>query len=168
MEAHIGSGSIATAATVSLHLMARAMVGLAMIASSGCAAIGGDVAYSAIFRISIEDASSLSADELQELRQIKLYSSDKVVTYVSKGEVKGLSCKLSIAPLIPIWHWKPAMSERNGSTPEEVAMTQLKIKALRAGGNAVLSTACSHNDGLDWGNNCFESWTCAGKAVRVD
>ena len=128
----------------------------------------GDAAYSAAFRIKLEDASKLSSDELQQLQNVQLLSPDKGLAYASKGEVKGLACKLSVAPLIPVWVWRPVPSELNGKTPEELALTQLKIKAVKAGGNAVLSSACTHSDSLDWTNNCFETWICAGEAVHVD
>jgi hypothetical protein len=129
----------------------------------GCAALG-DIAYSAAFRTTIEDASKLSTDEFRQLQQIQLYTSGAGLAYTSTGQVKGISCKLSAGLA---WRWRPALSEPNGKTPEEAAMVQLKIKALRAGGNAIASPVCSHNEGLDWANNCFESWICVGEAIRT-
>ena len=147
--------------------MARGLAVLSISLQCGCAAVG-DAAYSAALRIKTEDASGLSAAELRRLGQVQVHSSGKALAYVSVAHVNGLACKLSVAPLIPVWVWKPPLSEPNGSTPEQVAMTQLKIRALRSGGNAVLAPVCVHHDGLDWANNCFESWICNGEAIRLE
>jgi hypothetical protein len=133
----------------------------------GCAIVG-DAAYSGAFRIKTEDASNLSSDELHQLQQVDLYNSGTVLAYRSVAQVNGLACKLSVAPLIPVWTWRPPLSELNGSTPEQVAMTQMKIRALRSGANAVLSPVCVHSERLDWANNCFESWVCKGQAIRLE
>ena len=166
-----GRGMCSGGREVATCARGRAVVGIVVILGcpllGGCAAIAGDAAYSAAFRTKIEDPSQLPTDELRQLELVQLYNSDQGLSYVSKGRVAGLSCKLSIAPLIPVWVWKPALSELNGKTPEDAAMTQLKIKALKSGGNAVLSPTCTHKDGLDWGNNCFESWMCVGHAIQV-
>jgi hypothetical protein len=116
----------------------------------------------------IEDGSSLSSDDWRQLQSVRFYTSGKGLVYGTVAQVSGLACKLSVAPLDPVWVWKPPLSESNGSSPEQVAMTQLKIRAVRSGANAVLSTVCVHNDALDWANNCFESWVCKGQAVRLE
>ncbi len=131
----------------------------------GCASIAGltvDAAYSAAFRARIESASGLSPDELQQLQTLRFYSTDKGLAYTSIGQVQGISCKATV------WLWIPNLSELNGRTPQEAAMMQLKIKAVRAGGNAILSSACSHSESIDWANNCWESWTCVGEAIHAE
>jgi hypothetical protein len=143
------------------------------IATGVVAPVVGGAVYSAAFRIEIEDASKLSADELRQLEDVQFYSSDEGLTYTSIRQVRSLSCKTSGSVAFPEffwakWRWLPDLSETNGKTPEDAAKTQLKIKALRAGGNAVLSSTCTHNESIDWGNNCFESWICIGDAVRVE
>jgi hypothetical protein len=143
-------------------------------AAVGIGAAAVDSVYSGAFRIEIEDASKLSADELRQLEDVQLYGSDEGLSYTSIGQVRSLSCKLSGPVLFPElffwakWRWHPALSETNGRTPEDAAKMQLKIKALRAGANAIVSSTCTHNESVDWGNNCFESWICTGNAVRVE
>jgi hypothetical protein len=84
-----------------------------------------------------------------------------------KGEVVGLACKLTVALLVFKWNWRPELGDTNGKTPEEAARTQLRLKAMNLGANAVASPICIHKDGIDWGNNCFESWVCTGQAVLL-
>lgn len=130
----------------------------------GCALVAGDIAdarYNAAFRTKIEDTATLSADELQELTRVQTFSADTGLTYTSVGKIEGLSCRETT-------RWIPVPSEANGKTPEEAAMKQLKIKAIKAGGNAILAPTCVHRSEMDWGNNCFASWTCAGVAIRLE
>jgi hypothetical protein len=150
-----------------LGAVARSLVVLCIPLQCGCAIVG-DAAYSAAFRIKTEDASGLSSADLRRLGRVPVHSSGTALAYVPVAQVSGLACKLSVAPLIPVWLWRPPVSELNGSTPEQVAMTQLKVRALRSGGNAILSPVCVHNEGLDWQNNCFESWICKGEAIRLE
>lgn len=133
---------------------------------SGCAVVG-DAAYSAAFRTRFVDATKLSAEELQQLGAIQVREAREDLAYVSRGKVTGLACSLSVAPLVPVFFWTPPLSEVNGRTPKELAMTQLKIKALKLGANAVLSPSCVHHEIVDWANNCFESWACRGEAVQT-
>nr|MBP6110742.1 hypothetical protein [Rhodocyclaceae bacterium]MBP6280384.1 hypothetical protein [Rhodocyclaceae bacterium] len=72
-----------------------------------------------------------------------------------------------VALLVFKWTWRPVLNELNGLTPEAAALTQLRLKALKKGANAVAAPVCTHNVGIDWGNNCFESWVCTGQAVLV-
>jgi hypothetical protein len=136
---------------------------------SGCASIGaaygGEAAYNAMFRTKIEDASKLLADDQQKLKQVKFIDSTEGIDTTPKGQVVGLSCKLTVAVLVFKWTWRPELNEMNGKTPEEAARTQLLLKAMQKGANAVAAPSCVHKDGIDWGNNCFESWVCTGQAV---
>lgn len=138
---------------------------------SGCASIGigygGDSAYNAAFRTKIEDASKLTPNEQVRLKEIKIIASVEGLNSVPRGEVVGLSCKLTVALLVFKWTWRPVLNETNGLTPEEAALTQLRLKAMQKGANAVAAPSCTHKDGVDWGNNCFESWICSGQAVLV-
>ncbi|MGB9150262.1 MAG: hypothetical protein WCB36_08450 [Burkholderiales bacterium] len=111
--------------------------------------------------------SKLSAEEIQQVRDVKLISLPSELSYASKGKIVSLACKLSVAPLVPVWTWRPPLSDANGRTPEEAALTQLKLTAVRAGGNAIFSHACVHGDSIDWSNNCFETWICRGEATRL-
>jgi len=133
---------------------------------SGCAVVG-DAAYSAAFRTTFVDVAKLSAEELRQLDAIQVREAREELVYVSRGKVTGLACSLSVAPLVPVFFWTPPLSEVNGRTPKEAAMTQMKGKALKLGANAVLSPSCVHHDIVDWGNNCFESWACTGEAVQT-
>jgi hypothetical protein len=65
------------------------------------------------------------------------------------------------------WTWRPELNEKNGQTPEEAARTQLRVKAMQKGADAVAAPSCKHKDGIDWSNNCFESWVCTGQAVAM-
>jgi hypothetical protein len=138
---------------------------------TGCAVVGlgygGDAAYSAAFREKIVEAASLSADEQSRLQQVRVVDSAQGIEGAPKGEVVGLACKLTVAVLVFKWVWKPQLNEANGLTPEDAARTQLRIKAMQAGANAVVAPSCTHKDGIDWGNNCFESWRCTGQAFVV-
>jgi hypothetical protein len=131
----------------------------------GCSLLGGcihtaDNLYNAAFRTEIADTSTLSADDLEQLLKVHVYISDKELVLASIGQMEGISCRETTG-------WNPPLSPVNGWTPEAAAMTQLKLKVLRAGGNAIVSPTCVHHEGIDWRNNCFDSWTCAGKAVRA-
>jgi hypothetical protein len=152
-------------------LRLRLLCGIAAVVAggsmSGCTAVVGDAAYSAVFRTKFMDSTKLSAGELQELSSVQVFETRNVPFRVSRGKITGLACSLSAAPLIPVFHWEPPLSELNGMTPKEVALTQLKIKALKLGANAVLLTSCDHHEWVDWGNNCFESWACTGEAVEL-
>ncbi|MBW2021042.1 MAG: hypothetical protein JRI65_13780 [Deltaproteobacteria bacterium] len=117
------------------------MVVLAM-ALTGCAGFG-----------QIERVESLSSEQLRRLNSIKIYESAEGLNYTEVGEVKGLSCK---------------GSPFSGDTRKDAAMTQLKIKAVKANANAILYPVCSHDASVDWGNNCWESWVCIGIAARVE
>lgn len=123
--------------------------------------------YSAAFRIKVEDVSKLKADQLDSARSILLISSSQGLEALDKGPVAGLACKLSVAPLIPKFFWHPPLSADLAPTPDDAARLQLKVKAFIAGGNAVIEPVCTHHDGIDWANNCFESWVCKGRAVWI-
>jgi hypothetical protein len=142
---------------------------LAITQLAGCASVIGsaigDAAYSKAFRIEIEDASKLPEEQLMAVRAMPILSTESVRIYTVLGTIQGLACKLSIGPLIPVWVWNPQLSLANGNTPEEAAMMQLKLAVKRVGGNALVAPSCTHKDGVDWGNNCFESWICSGQAV---
>lgn len=140
---------------------------LAISHLAGCAALVGDAAYSKAFRVQIEDASNLSQEDLEVVRATPTISAAGAQRGTVRGQVKGLACKLSIAPLIPVWIWNPKLSAANGNTPEEAAMMQLKLAVRRVGANALSAPNCMHKDGIDWGNNCFDSWTCSGEAVLL-
>jgi hypothetical protein len=101
------------------------------------------------------------------VKQIKFIESAAGLGSTPKGEVVGLACKLTVALLVFKWIWRPELNEINGKTPEEAARTQLLVKAMQMGANAVAAPSCTHKDGIDWGNNCFESWVCSGQAVLV-
>lgn len=146
-----------------LRIVAAAV---AVAATSGCAVVG-DKAYSAAFRTPFVDVTKLSADELSQLAAIQVREASQEPGDVARGKVTGLACSLSVAPLVPIFFWTPPLSAANGRTPKSVAMTQLKIKALKLGADAVLSPSCVHHEIVDWGNNCFESWICTGDAVQT-
>ena len=142
-----------------------------LLSISGCASIGSaygvEGAYNAAFRTKIEDASKLPEEEQVRLKEVKFIESAAGLNSPPKGEVVGLSCKLTVALLVFKWTWQPELNETNGKTPEEAARTQLLLKAMQKGANAVAAPSCTHKDGIDWGNNCFESWVCTGQAVLV-
>jgi hypothetical protein len=69
------------------------------------------------------------------------------------GPVEANSCKNMM--------WDPPSSQSN-------AMEQLRYKALRAGGNAVMDFACTSSGTDAYGTNCWNSVQCGGTAIRVD
>ena len=87
---------------------------------SGCAALaigyGGDAAYSAAYRVKIEDATKLPPDEQARLKEIKIIESVEGLNTISRGEVAGLSCKLTVAVFVFKWTWRPVLNETNGLT----------------------------------------------------
>ena len=121
--------------------MIRLSILLAVLFLTGCAGLG-----------QVERVSDLSVEQLKQLRGIQLYESDRGLNFTSHGRIKGISCKGSA--------W-------SGGSREEAAMTQLKIKAVKAGATGILYPTCSHDVSVDWGNNCWESWVCVGEAVTV-
>lgn len=68
------------------------------------------------------------------------------------GPVEATSCK----------HWMtdPPSSRAN-------ATEQLKVKALRMGGDAVIDYSCDGAGTDAYGTNCWNSVTCAGTAVKL-
>jgi hypothetical protein len=153
----------------SLGLTSAAMMLLPVV--SGCASIGvgysGEAAYNAAFREKIVDVTKLNAEELDKLQHVQLVESGQAIEGAPKGEVVGLACKLTAALFVFKWVWKPELNEANGRTPEDAARTQLRIKAMLIGANTVVAPNCSHKDGIDWGNNCFESWRCTARTYSM-
>jgi hypothetical protein len=137
---------------------------------SGCAAVGAsygaESAYNAAFRTKIEEAAKLSDAERLRLSEVKFIEPGPSVG-TPKGEVVGLACKLTVAVFVFKWTWRPELGDANGKTPEEASRTQLRLKAMNLGANAVASPTCVHKQEIDWGNNCFESWICTGQAVLL-
>ena len=134
---------------------------------SGCAVVAGlaaDGVYAAAFRTTIVDLSKLSPQDQDKVNSVKILAAADAPPHSAKGSVKGFACKLLGASG---WQWRPAPSEINGSTPEQAALSQLKIKSVQLGGNAVLLESCIHGDAWDWGNNCFDTWTCIGQSIRI-
>jgi hypothetical protein len=155
-------------ASVALLTGCAAVVGSAVVtAATGVAASAArEAVYSGALRIKIEDVSTLPEDVARQIRDVRLDIPQAESVYTAKGKVSGLACQLSTGHVSSGRRWWPRPSEANGMTPEDIAITQLKLSAFRAGGNAVVSWSCVHNGDVDWLNNCFESWVSTGVAVR--
>lgn len=147
---------------------AAVALGLAgTVAATTLAPVAGAAGYTLLFRTGIEDLSELSEADARTVSDLPVIDLPTNLPYVSKGPVKGLACKLSGDSRG--WRWWPKLSERNGLTPEAAAMMQVKLKAFRIGGDALLAPTCVNSDGLDaWAQNCFETWVCSAYAVRLD
>jgi hypothetical protein len=130
-------------------------------------AYGTEAAYNAAFRERIVEPSVLSPEEQSRLQQVRFIDSAAGTGGTPKGEVVGLACKLTAAVFVFKWVWKPELDASSGFTPEEAARSQLRIKAMQIGANAVAAPSCLHKEGIDWGNNCFESWRCTGQAYAL-
>jgi hypothetical protein len=147
-----------------------ALLGLIAVVSaqlSGCAAVAGlsaDGVYAAAFRTTIVDPSKLTADEQDKVRKVPVLAASEAPAHIAKGPVKGFACKLLG---LSGWRWRPEPSEITGSTPEQAALSQMRIKAVQIGGNAVLLESCTHGDAWDWGNDCFDTWTCIGQSIVI-
>lgn len=115
---------------------------ITIVLLSGCAGFG-----------QVERVDDLSLVQLRGMNEIKFIQNPDGINYNSKGKIKGISCKGSAI---------------SGNTSEEAAMTQLKIKAIKVGANAVLYPTCSQDASVDWGNNCWESWVCVGEAALIE
>jgi len=147
-----------------LARIARVALVLGIPSLGGCAVtIGNEIgdAYTGAFRTEIVSAYALPAEERQQLSRMQTFSVDTAPRHTSLGQLKGLSCRETL-------RWVPEVSDVNGRTPEEVAMTQLKVKVIKVGGNGILSPSCSNHSVVDWGNNCFASWICTGEAIVVE
>lgn len=155
-----------------LHLTWRGpIVAGAAVLLNGCASLAASVSanalHSAAFRVKVEDFSKLKPKQLDSASSILLFASGRGLEALDKGPVAGLACKLSVAPFIPKFFWYPPLSDDLAPTPEDAARLQLKIKAVLAGGNAIIEPVCAHHDGIEWANNCFDSWVCKGRAVWI-
>jgi hypothetical protein len=147
-----------------LARISRVALVLGVPSLGGCAVTLGNAIGEQLtdaFRTEIVSAYALSAEQQQQLSRMQTYTADTAPSHTPLGQLKGLACRETV-------RWVPEMSELNGSTPEEVAMTQLKVKVVKVGGNAILSPTCSNHSVVDWGNNCFASWLCTGEAIRVE
>jgi hypothetical protein len=152
-------------------LLRLTVLGASCIAIGGCAGLAGyaaaQVAMSvallghAAMRTRMVDAEGLSAEEFRQLEHVRWVTAAEGRAYTSKGKIVGLACLRTLG-------WRPAPSDRNGASPEEIARTQLRIAAMRNGANAVLSPSCTHKDGGDWVNDCSDSWVCVAEAVSLD
>jgi len=121
--------------------MFRIITLLTVLFLYGCAGLG-----------QVERVDDLTVSQLRKANEVKFYESDKELNYTSLGKIKGLSCK---------------GSPHSVAASQEAAMTQLRIKAVKMGADAVLYPTCSHDVSVDWSNNCWESWICIGEAVSV-
>jgi hypothetical protein len=155
---------------VAVLLCGCAAVGLGLAGTVAVASLGpvaAEAGYTTLFRTRVEDLSELSEADVGTVRGVQVIDLPTNLSYVSKGWVQGLACKLSGGSRG--WKWWPELSERNGSTPEAAAIMQLKFKAFKIGGDALLAPTCVNSDGLDaWAQNCFEMWNCSAYAVRLD
>jgi hypothetical protein len=134
---------------------------------SGCAAVAGltaDGLYAAAFRTTIVDSTMLTAEDQEKARNVKMLAASDAPPHIARGPVKGFACKLFG---LSGSQWRPALSELDGSTPEQAALSQMKIKTVQMGGNAVLLESCIHGDAWDWGNDCFDTWTCIGQSIMI-
>lgn len=122
--------------------MKKICVLLTLTFLTGCAGFG-----------QVEHVDDLSLAQIRAVNEIQMIQNPDDASYSSKGKIKGISCKGSAI---------------SGNTSEEAAMTQLKIKAVKVGANAVLYPTCSQDASVDWGNNCWESWVCIGEAARLE
>lgn len=122
--------------------MKRISILISIVLLTGCAGFG-----------QVERVDDLSLVQLRSMNEIKFIQNPDGINYNSQGKIKGISCKGS------------ALS---GNTSKEAAMTQLKIKAIKVGANAVLYPTCSQDASVDWSNNCWESWVCIGEAALIE
>ncbi|OOF07960.1 hypothetical protein BZG82_15780 [Salinivibrio sp. PR5] len=123
-------------------IMKGVLVPLLALFLTGCAGFG-----------QVERVDDLSLTQIKAMNEIEIIQNPSSLKYVSKGKIKGISCKGSAF---------------SGDTSEQAAMTQLKIKAVQLGANAVLYPTCSQDASVDWGNNCWESWVCIGEAAFLE
>jgi hypothetical protein len=150
-------------AVVRRSAASRGAFALGFALLGGCALAVGDIAdkpYTAAFRTDIQDTATLTADEQSRLSRVQVYDTATGLSYTSFGNLTGLSCRETT-------RWVPPLSDMNGTTPELAAMTQLEVKTLKAGGDAIPAPTCKHRSTIDGGNNCFASWRCTGEVIRV-
>ena len=129
--------------SIAIFILFFSILSFLSFALSGCVGLG-----------QVESVTSLSNDEIRRLSQIKEYTTDEGLTYISLGSIRGLSCEGGTA--------------MSASANVEGAMAQLRIKAVQLGGNGILYPVCSQNAGVDWRNNCFDSVVCVGEAIITE
>jgi uncharacterized protein YbjQ (UPF0145 family) len=98
------------------------------------------------------DVSEVSSQEMTAAFKVQVFESDidvaQVASYV--GSMQATSCKNKV--------WDPPATKGN-------ALQQLRLKALRAGANALVNVNFDDQGTDTWGTNCWQSVTATGDAV---
>jgi hypothetical protein len=101
--------------------------------------------------VEIRDPEKLSSGEKQAANELPVFDQRDVKrgSYKSLGDFDGYSCKNKV--------W-------DKTATKSAALKQLKLKAIEAGGNAVILDSC-YGEGTTYSKNCWEAYTCSGTAV---
>lgn len=99
------------------------------------------------------DISSLSAQQLQRLSNLKVSQSDASRPHSMLDIVKGFSCQKA-----------NAYTNKQASAGE--AIEGVKIRAVQLGADAVVNLNCQTNSDTDLINNCWSSIVCVGTAIE--
>lgn len=118
--------------------MASFLLTVACLAGSGCEYIGILYHY------------DLSTQQLEQYKGLQVVTVEqrKDGNYRSLGEISGVSC-----------------SRRGESISEADAFDQVRLRASLAGARAVSSPVCTHSNGTDWNNNCWQSIVCVSEIL---
>jgi uncharacterized protein YbjQ (UPF0145 family) len=98
------------------------------------------------------DVSEVSKDEMTAAFKVQVFESDVALANVASyvGSMHATSCKNKV--------WDPPATKGD-------ALQQLRLKALRAGANALVNVNFDEQGTDVWGTNCWQSVTATGDAV---
>jgi len=109
----------------------------------------------------IIDVSTLSAEEGEKVKAIRLVEAEELdkASYKSIKKVKGLSCEV----------WTLSWTQRLKQVSRKEAVEQLKIRAVRAEGNAISNIVCVFESNMMVRNaRCLKWVTCSADAIQVE
>jgi len=115
----------------------------------------------------IIEKSTLSVDEVEKVKAVKLIEADKLNlnSYKVIKSIQGLSCEIYKSKMsIDKMRWKVVEkpSRKKG-------IEQLKIHAVRAGGNAIINVVCLlKNQSGASGHRCLKYIQCTADVLQVD
>jgi uncharacterized protein YbjQ (UPF0145 family) len=108
---------------------------------------------SGCYSIPTRFASGISAEERRLAAQLPVYSEMLAPeTFVLVGPVSGISCQIT--------------HDDRYRVSRENAIEELKIAALKAGGNAVMGVQCGQLQHRKGARRCFRSIECQGTAIQ--
>jgi len=114
------------------------------------------------------DMSTLSPEEGEKVKAVRLVEAGELdkISYKFIKKVQGLSCEVwkrtKMGIIVITW-------ERVNIATREEAEEQLKIKAVRAGANAISNIVCvAESNFMTRSRLCWRHFDCSADAIQVD